>query len=54
MSTSLTDENPTRVPPIVFDKLNDKKLKMGSGKSHNPWLSKSRMFGETVAEDSGL
>ena len=32
----------------------NKKLKLASGKGHNPWLGKSRMFGEIIAEVSGL
>ena len=27
---------------------------MASGMCHNPWLAKSRMFAETIAEVSGL
>ena len=29
-------------------------LNISSGKGHNPWLAKSRMFGETIAEHGTL
>ena len=47
-----------RTPPVFSQLFSTrsptKKINISSGKGHNPWLAKSRMFGESIAEHGRL